>query len=325
MRFVLHPGVHKTGTSTLQHFLADNATALLERGIYYPVGFFPQFTRQHSALAFGLRREDTQLVHSFFEHCRDRFTSDGAHTTIVSGEELSLLSEPALRMLRAAILDTDPSAQINVILYYRNLYDVSISIMQQIAKGNRRLLDGLFDGPRDKRVISRLNPTRQISSFEQVFGPTHVTVGNFDDAVHGEGIERHFLDLARIEWTDDLVSADSRNVSMDLISSTFLNMLGYEFDLNRSMWRHYARVVPTSYVLPRLRNDMIEGLRETIAAIDVSHPKLRDARENLTHAKVAPLESRPELADFLESFEALIHELRASLDERPRQRKTRRG
>lgn len=316
MRFVIHAGVHKTGTSTLQNFLADNADALLERGVYYPVGFFAQFTRQHSALAFAIRRGDVDLVRGFFEHCREQ----EAHTTVVSGEQISVLSGPSLRRLRSEIIDIDASAEIDVILYYRNLYDVSISLLQQLAKGNRRL----FGDPRDKRVVSRLDPTRQIAKFEDVFGDSPVKVGIFDTAVRGAGLERDFVQLAGLGWTDDLVHTASRNVSMDLISTAFLNMLGLEYGLKRTAWRSYARVTTESRVLPTLRNRMTDELRATVATIDVSHPKLRHARPILTEAKQAPEDQRPDLSDFLGSFEAFVHEVRMSLDGPPRRGRAKR-
>ncbi len=36
MRFVIHIGTHKTGTSSLQTFCVANRRTLLDQGIYYP-------------------------------------------------------------------------------------------------------------------------------------------------------------------------------------------------------------------------------------------------------------------------------------------------
>lgn len=311
MRFVIHAGVHKTGTSTLQHFLSDNAAVLLTLGSYYPVGFFRPWTRQHSALAPALRRDDADLVRSFFDHCLEFGVAHGAHTTIVSGEELGALHPSRLHRLRDAILATDPRARIDIVLYYRNLYDLAISLMQQTAKTNR----WLFDGPQDKRMIAQLDPTQQIERFEQVFGAAHVQVGIFDIAIRAGGLDRDFLRRAGLEWSDQLVPTDSRNASMDLISTTFLNMLGYEYTLNRNLWRNYSSVAPESFVFPTLRNHLIDELHDTVASIDLSHPKLAAAAAVLTEPRRLEPGDRSDLADFLRSFEAFVRELRVATAE----------
>lgn len=253
-------------------------------------------------------------MRGFFEHCRDLGAACGAHTTIVSGEELSLLDTQQLRRLQDEILATDPAAEIEIILYYRNLYDLAISFKQQKAKKNRRV----FDAEGDKRMISRLNPTQQIERFEEVFGEPHVKVGVFDLALQGEGLERHFLKLADVEWYDGFVDVGSANVSTDLITTTFLNLLGYEFELHTSTERKYTSVMSGPFVLPRLRNEMLDDLSGVVAAIDVSHPKLQNARAVLTAPNRVSLDRQSDVVDFLESFEALVHELRTALDQRRR-------
>ena len=36
MELIIHIGTHKTGTSSLQTFLATNRSVLIKHGIYYP-------------------------------------------------------------------------------------------------------------------------------------------------------------------------------------------------------------------------------------------------------------------------------------------------
>ncbi|MDE2008294.1 MAG: hypothetical protein KGI51_17130, partial [Rhodospirillales bacterium] len=55
-RIVLHVGPSKTGTTSLQAFLADRARALRALGICYPTSTPPSREGQHD-LAWEIRRE----------------------------------------------------------------------------------------------------------------------------------------------------------------------------------------------------------------------------------------------------------------------------
>jgi len=310
MKFIVHAGVHKSGTGTIQAFFAENAAALKERGVYYPVGFFRKFKWQHSELSFAIRRGDLSPVRDFFKHCARERDEGKIHTVVVSGEELSLLDVDGVRTLRAEMLASDPGAEVKIILYFRNLYDVSISLIQHRARRNR----WIFRSFRDEKVIAHSNPSRQIADFEDVFGEENVTVGIFDTAILDPGLERHFMQLAGIEWFDDLEQTDTRNVSGDLISTAFLNMLSCEYGLSRKVWRVSARAMPQPYVFPILRNELIEGLRGAVSSIDVSHPKLQHARSVLTEVTQPSGDHRPELGEFLDSFEAMLGEVRIAFD-----------
>lgn len=249
MRFVIHAGVHKTGSGTIQSFLAENAELLRSHGVYYAVGFFRKFTWQHSEMSFAIRRGELAPVRDFFAQCRVERDNHDVHTVIVSGEELSLLGAAGLRTLKREMLASDPSAEADILLYFRNLYDVAISRIQHRARTNR----WIFNSHRDAKVIARSNPSQQIAEFEEAFGAPNVRVGIFDTALRGPGLERHFMDLAGIEWFDGLVEVGARNVSMDLISTAFLNMVSCEYGLDRSVWRVAAAAMPQAFAFPMLR------------------------------------------------------------------------
>ncbi len=51
MTLVIHAGIHRTGTTSLQRFLAENRAALAGRGVGYPGE-----ENNHQALAWALHR-----------------------------------------------------------------------------------------------------------------------------------------------------------------------------------------------------------------------------------------------------------------------------
>lgn len=113
-------------------------------------------------------------------------------------------------------------------------------------------------------MIARSNPSQQIAMFEEVFGAPNVRIGIFDSALRGPGLERRFMHLAGIEWFDGLVEVGPHNVSINLISTAFLNMLSCEYGLDRSVWRVAAAAMPESLAFPTLRSEMEDGLRGVV-------------------------------------------------------------
>ena len=81
MRVVIHAGIHRTGTTSLQRFLSGNRAALAGRGIGYPGSDV-----HHQKLAWALKRGDSDA--------RDVLalisSVPTAETAIVSGEDFSI-------------------------------------------------------------------------------------------------------------------------------------------------------------------------------------------------------------------------------------------
>lgn len=93
MNIILHIGTHKTGTTSLQHFLAQNRKILHKRGLYYPsytLVDFPDHTAHHelaNALAGDPKAhmsiDDTK---GFIEACEQEVTRND--TVFFSAESL---------------------------------------------------------------------------------------------------------------------------------------------------------------------------------------------------------------------------------------------
>lgn len=83
MRLIIHAGIHRTGSTALQYFLADNRTELALQGFAYPFD-----KPNHQDIAWALHRHKTSgddLIARL--HTLNRST---AHTVILSGEDFSL-------------------------------------------------------------------------------------------------------------------------------------------------------------------------------------------------------------------------------------------
>jgi hypothetical protein len=160
-RIVLHIGLSKTGTTSIQRVLSRSRGALASQGVLYPdvAGSGPVDARMapsllrpqrpepsHIALALELRRRkndqrktaDLPLWAATFRQIEER----GAHTTIISYENFYL--RPKLYLL-SLIKDQLREFHVHGVIYLRALEDWIPSLYSQMVKGNGRLVQDFSD------------------------------------------------------------------------------------------------------------------------------------------------------------------------------------
>ncbi len=88
-QIIVHCGIHKTGTSYLQHVFRRNAEILAQHGIHYPVGpnAYIQRTGNHSVIAANYEQGLDVIAH-FKRHVT---IDSAARCLLISGEEFSRL------------------------------------------------------------------------------------------------------------------------------------------------------------------------------------------------------------------------------------------
>ena len=86
MNLILHAGTHKTGTTTIQHFLHSNRTLLLERGYYYLEEFERDggLRKNHHQFAVSVALGREKKINSAFDLLQEN-SRDGT-SAIVSSE-----------------------------------------------------------------------------------------------------------------------------------------------------------------------------------------------------------------------------------------------
>ena len=77
--YYIHGGLTKTGSTSIQQFLAANLDALAAEGVFYPVGYLDIHNRQHSPLSAALADGRMEEAARFARDVRARVaTVDGA-------------------------------------------------------------------------------------------------------------------------------------------------------------------------------------------------------------------------------------------------------
>lgn len=136
MRYVLHIGTNKTGTSTLQAYLGTQRDQLLEQGIWYPrIGNF-EFAHHDLAEAIKLGGDFAR-----FNVNLDLLTTavpDGVHTVLISSENFHTVKDVS------AVAALFPPDQTQVVLYLREHISYLSSWYQQDVQAARARITCTF-------------------------------------------------------------------------------------------------------------------------------------------------------------------------------------
>lgn len=194
-KIIVHAGVHKTGSSSIQQALRSPLNALLfeREGIWIPRNL-PANQSHFFVSAFGLRPEKYHAnvrdglgpseVKDLVEGQVKRLLSDLERATfqkiVFSGEDVSTLLPAELENLRSAFIEWfGVDAQVGFVLYSRRPESFVESAIQQNVKGNGMTIER----SRSWHVQSCYEKYKTIvEHLESVFGPDAVQVYGFEES-----------------------------------------------------------------------------------------------------------------------------------------------
>jgi hypothetical protein len=301
--YLIHGGLTKTGSSSIQAFLLANRDLLAGRGVHYPRGYLDIHARQHSPIAVALKEGRPEEVRRFARASLADATAAGASRVVWSGELLGAMRPQDMPALVDIARGPGGAQDVRIILYFRNLYDRLLSRMNQQTK----MGDVVFDDARIER-LTRANPSDLVRAWEAAAGVDNVDVRIFDLAVR-TGLERDFLRAIGVEWSDEFELLPPANSSLDPITAQVLNLLRVEWMLPAGLVRACERR-SKAYRLPETRRRTVQPLREAVERTDLSHPKLAPYRDVLTELKDPASIPGPSLPEFLDDLIATLTYLR---------------
>jgi hypothetical protein len=198
MEYILHIGLHKTGTTSIQTFLQRNIGVLQTHGLDFYQGMV--FPENHVELHAASMRPERQSGYKnraglkvdamYIAQVRQRVTQfvldSKASRLVFSNEGLSLLRyEDELEILKTLF----PAGRFQVVVYLRNETDYLRSYVAQLSK-NPETLPQLID----QESFAYTEPDSwladyeaRLAPFKQVFGESHVHVLDFDTVVNRQG------------------------------------------------------------------------------------------------------------------------------------------
>lgn len=211
---VIHIGLHKTGTSSIQKFLHVNQEALLEQGILYPEAGRrkEENGRQHKHhlfLAWSIVRRYAQkynieLCDHWWTELRKEIESKSPRRVILSSEFFWWATDEEIQRIQS--LTKDYAAEVT--LYVRNPFDLAISLYKQGVKTGSISSD-LTDHFMERLLLYDYESTA--CRWERVFGRKQVSVHIYEKEKCN--LIRHFADTAGIRWSSGLAIPSRINVS----------------------------------------------------------------------------------------------------------------
>ena len=232
---ILHLGMGKTGTSSIQFFLRDNRERLAELGVLFPRtpggarhGRLGLYTKSGEELANAPEwgRQKQSDPKEFRKVFRRRLFSEiersGLSRLLLSDEILFGSSVPALRRLRRF---TDRIAEsVRLVAYLRRQDDHMVSRYQQGVKIGRVLRLSEWS---QEDMTSLYDYHSRLRAHEQLLAPDQLVVRRFEPTSFVDGsLFQDFLEAAGIAArAEDLAPVKNRNESLDAESVEFLRLV----------------------------------------------------------------------------------------------------
>ena len=215
----IHIGFNKTGTTSLQNDLVNNAGKLAQRGVLYPYEEDAIYIQrwQHLPLAAAcpglnphwILPRKLKTVENAFDAVFQKIGESGCDTVVLSSEGWGIPGET----LKAAVYlrELFHSCEVKIVAYIRRQDDYALSLYQEGVKDNRSVpfeFENLFKNP-------FLNFEKRLKPWKNVFGHENVIVRPFVPQLWPQNhIFLDFLSAIGADCSDPVLSK-SENEGLD--------------------------------------------------------------------------------------------------------------
>ena len=302
MKTVIHIGTYKTGTSTIQSFCRQNGDFLVKHGLFFPAPDSETLRNQHAHVIEDCVEGRYEKIQQYIRVSHEKASALGCDTVILSSEGFSSLNRSHIEKL-IEVIDGD----VEVIVYFRNVYKYIISTIGQLLKEPSK---NLVSGRMAKQLQARLDYDKVVTSWD-VSGIRKMHVFSFDKV--SKSLVRNFFEsVSGKPFMDEKsVKMENKNVSVGMTSMLFLTLNGIikKHDDHERLHKKYF----TPYKLVGSRTTVNElRLARMIYDVmhqEITHPLLREIADELTYYNEADfLEEQP--VEFLDAWIACLSSLK---------------
>ncbi|ACB50685.1 hypothetical protein cce_1335 [Crocosphaera subtropica ATCC 51142] len=237
MKAFLHIGTEKTGTTTIQSFLAKNRQSLLDKDYLYPespgktnhfgLAIFSSNSNRCASIYQFLQLDTLEKVIQFktkFPHIlAQELTLSNCNKVIFSSEHCSsrLIDEQDIERLKN-VLDTFFD-DIEVIIYLRRQDKFLASSYSTAVRSGRT---EKFKIPSKTTIEIRYNYYNILNKFANVFGKNKITVRIFESSQMIEGdLIQDFMNIIGLKMDNSYLSVSNLNTSLDVYSLEYIRLL----------------------------------------------------------------------------------------------------
>ena len=231
----IHIGVHKTGSSAIQHFMDNNRELLLNKHkLLYPKMKGDDHWFQHNFLASGLKKGNSSRFNTFLT--KEATTSD---RILLSSESFS--GTETIPNGMESIKDS--FEHIKIIAYLRRQDLWLESVYRQFVKNKRFSLTDTFDVwvenyLTDSSELYSCDWIELLTKWSKVFGTENIIVRPYEKTQFlGGNIIEDFLSIINIPHNKSDFTENTRihNKSYNLEATDFLRLMNNSSDIKK--WR----------------------------------------------------------------------------------------
>lgn len=241
MRFIIHLGTHKTGTTALQSFLSRNRKRLQKQRILYPR--FAERDNAHHEFAWRIsgrvdKGDIAVAPRVFVENFVREAESEGSESVILSSEEFEFIRGPSQIAQLGELLG---GHDVLLIVYLRRQdFYLESEYGQHLRMYQTRETKTLMEFLCRYGLSDRFNYRRTLAPWSRVFGDENIRVRRYQRAsFRGGSIFSDFADAASFETTSDwdLPAAQQSNQGVSALGAMALRVFN-RIDLPSD--RHFA-------------------------------------------------------------------------------------
>ena len=237
MKFILHIGTHKTGTTTIQKFLRANENELKSEGLYYPnfdlIGKNKRYA--HHEIAHALADKSKNLSQKQAKEFIKSVSEVDCKAAIISAEpfyrhEVNCSSDPwkrkeryIQRVSKAFPEDTE------IVVVFREQYEFAKSLFQENVKVNR-YSKGFSEFLNDFTIY--FDYYKNYKLWSKYFNK--VKIMSFSDLASNKMLEKNFIRGLGCNSLSGLINIDRENESLNDDLIEFKRIInGLPFSINR--------------------------------------------------------------------------------------------
>jgi hypothetical protein len=206
IKLYLHIGIHKTGTTAIQHFLKINNKALKKNGIYLPIEYFSDNRPQD--LVFKMINNNFKYI-EILENMKAVCISDKCHSIILSNEDMVGMRNTDVVKILNELFD------LKVLIYLRR--------QDKYIESNYSFFTTLFESRYSyKKPIHEIPPMSTISNYycdlidvySGIVDKANIFIKIYDEIARKDNLLGSFLEIFDLDLNEKfIVGDDIKNVS----------------------------------------------------------------------------------------------------------------
>lgn len=232
-RLILHIGMHKTGTTTIQRFFSRNRWLLRKMGVCYPESRGPdgRLLPKHNTIFSAISHQaDRGEVHpalgpvaDLVKDVADQINQAPGHVGVISAEGFS--GERPVFSRALAPLASEFDVSIVIFLRRRDLW-VESFYKQMVLNSDVREARPFAEFLSANSTVRHMNYLRILSWWADAFGPEALKVGIFEPNQSNETLVRQFLRLSDLSTRLSLLpfAAGHANQSLSAEATSLIRM-----------------------------------------------------------------------------------------------------